>query len=363
MTDMIVPGFKERSANGEVFNNPMSKEKWERTMTPGGFSFHNYGTGTQNFDDTYDGFYAIDRMGGVVGHAIVPMDISSLLTTAGTQAKGNIASPTFDGLTFVGELHETLHFFRNPLKGYVDFLKRMRSKKNSTLKYKSKTVFDFVSDQWLSYRYAVRPLVYDAQKIGEAVGRMSVGKPKRSTARGEAHTSGSQSFTIEGNGYAANARRTGVTNQTVDVRCGVLYEEHFSADVYGTHLQQIPTAMWELLPYSFIADWFFNIGDYVKAVTPKYRVRELASWTVIKDVKRTSSDCFIYSLDDAADTILNPGHCSESLVTETTSRTPGISIGLTAAPWARSLAGMLAPLDVSQITDLVAIARQLNRSR
>lgn len=368
MADVVVPGFKWKSAKGAVFNNPMSKSVVTKTATPGGFSFHNTGTGTSNFTDTYDGFYAIDRMGGQVGHAPYNVDLASLMKTAGTQAKGNIAAPTFEGTTFIGELQETIHFLHNPLKGYTEFLKKMRTRKNKFPLYKSKTVFDFVSDNWLSYRYAVRPLVYDAKKIGEAIGRKCIGEPKRKTARGFADASGSVPFSHDGNGYAANARRTGITNVHVNVRCGVLYEEQFRADVFGTHLTSLPSAIWEMIPYSFIADWFANIGDYVKAITPKYRVTELASWTAIKDERRTTSDCYIYSLDDTGDSILNAGHCQEHLTTTLTSRSPDIITGLAITQPTLQNALISGPasesvLNIKQVLDLVALAKQLNRAK
>lgn len=34
----------------------------------------------------------------------------------------------------------------------------------------------------------------------------------------------------------------------------------------GTH--QIFTTLWEVIPYSFIIDWFFNVGNYLRDLTP-----------------------------------------------------------------------------------------------
>jgi hypothetical protein len=40
--------------------------------------------------------------------------------------------------------------------------------------------------------------------------------------------------------------------------------------------------MWELTPFSFIIDWFLNVGTTIAAWTPNAGVTQLASWVTVK---------------------------------------------------------------------------------
>jgi hypothetical protein len=54
----------------------------------------------------------------------------------------------------------------------------------------------------------------------------------------------------------------------------------------GVRLRDIPRALWDLLPYSFVADWFANIGNYIDASISSSNSKVIASW-VVRD-SRTS---------------------------------------------------------------------------
>jgi hypothetical protein len=360
MQDVVTPRFSEKSAKGEVIVNSMSKYSWNLTMTPGGFSFENAGTGPNNFIDTYDGYYAIDRKNGPSGHLPVSIDVQGLLTQASTQAASNVRAPIFDGLVFVAELNETMRFLRNPIGGWVRFLEYAKRQKRRNSRLDGTKVIDFISSNWLAYRYAVRPLVFDTINLIDAVNKTIEGQePKRFTARGTASDAGSESYTGLSSSYAANVRLNTSTSRNVSVRAGILYESKAGADNFGTSLYRIPVALWEVVPFSFVVDWFINIGDYVGAISPKVGVKVLGSWTGVKDTQTSNTTSHVESLDDTGDTILNPGHCQESFVTETKNRSKGITVGITGTSAARSLG----KLDTVKLIDLFAIAHQLLSSK
>lgn len=359
MTDVVTPSFTKRSARGEVIVNPMVKTKWTRTATEGGFSFKNGGTGASSYIDTYDGYYAIDRKGGVTPHAPVPIDLGALKLQAGTSAASNVDSSAFEGIVFLGELPELIRMLRNPVKGYRDWLSYMKREKNRSPKspWRYAKLRRFIDDNWLGYRYGVRPLIYDAQRLMIAIDQaMKKENPQRRTARGSSSDSGNGSISSTATTYAANVSYTINTRRNVSVRAGILYEMYNStADNFGLSFDKIPSAAWELIPFSFVVDWFANVGSYVGAITPKVGVRTLGSWTTTKDVISTTCTSSVSSLDDATDTILNPGHCDETYITETKTRAPGAGVGLTLTP----AAGNLAKLDILQVRDLLIFARKL----
>jgi hypothetical protein len=47
----------------------------------------------------------------------------------------------------------------------------------------------------------------------------------------------------------------------------------------GKNLLTLP---WELIPYSFVVDWFANIGDFVGAITPSLGVKQLGTAATIE---------------------------------------------------------------------------------
>lgn len=67
------------------------------------------------------------------------------------------------------------------------------------------------------------------------------------------------------------------TTQTTKVRATVLYEDKFDVlQDFGVSPADIFGAAWELIPYSFIVDYFVNIGDLLEAFKGQNSRRILA---------------------------------------------------------------------------------------
>jgi len=73
----------------------------------------------------------------------------------------------------------------------------------------------------------------------------------------------------------------------VSVRAGVLTDILCvnALNLFG--LDSLAEAAWDLIPFSFIVDWFVDIGTFIAAWTPEMGLKPLASWyTVITDVTK-----------------------------------------------------------------------------
>jgi hypothetical protein len=46
----------------------------------------------------------------------------------------------------------------------------------------------------------------------------------------------------------------------------------------GFSLRDLPSAAWEILPWSFVVDWFSNVGQLISAVTANCSNEFLAEW-------------------------------------------------------------------------------------
>jgi hypothetical protein len=186
----------------------------------------------------------------------------------------------FHGATFVGELGEALHMLRHPFQGLQDrakeYLATLRKRKRADPTRWIKEA----SNVWLEQSFGWKPLLNDIQDAAKAWRRLTVpdqGQTYNSYTKkdfdGKNHLT---SFTLPGvklryvNGgiyltVAAHLRRTYIVKYKFHVRARVEAPQWVDTQLFGfTPEEWIPTA-WELLPWSFLADYFTNIGDILNA--------------------------------------------------------------------------------------------------
>lgn len=106
---------------------------------------------------------------------------------------------------------------------------------------------------------------------------------ERRTSRGKA--SDSYSYTLPKSGLGFGEQGTvewiDTITENVTVRAGVLYQSSLKPqDDFGLRASDIPSTAWELIPFSFLADYVFNVGDYIEALMAPARANMLASFTV-----------------------------------------------------------------------------------
>jgi hypothetical protein len=270
MYDNVTPRFFSRSANGELIVNPL-KQTWTRS-TWGSYHWegHRPPGGAAEADYIHSGCsYA------AIGDA--PADSSGLLTDLKTEAAtallAKINASAVQGIVIGGELKSTLNLLKSPLGGISRLIH-----KGSRRRLRSSEIYNAASNSWLSARYGWRPILYDIEDIMSAVNERH---RRRTTVR--ANRSGSNTFSVETTEtQMAHSNCTVVRDGTrnYDVRTGAIVEVSpdfaYSA---GVRLRDIPRSVWDLLPYSFVADWFFNIGDYIDAIIPSSNSKVVASWT------------------------------------------------------------------------------------
>lgn len=355
ISDVVVPRYQERSGKGEVFINPMVKSSYERELEISSRSYHvtqPSGTYSQSWPKS---FFVWNTFSGGVGHLDVSADLLRLRTLAGTEAAAGIDAPEFQGAVFLGELRETIGFLRNPLNSWAKFLKGLQSPARSA---RASSTGAFLRDNWLSYRYAVRPLVYDARSAIKAINKVvSDHTPIRSTSRGFSSTEGSKTAS----GSSTYVDWTSKTDTKISCRAGVLYEYSRSPDTFGLSAQQLPVAAWELIPYSFVVDWFANIGPFIEAITPKAGVKVLGSWTTVTTESRSERQAWWArgGTSGGYPRVIGGNNMTrDSFFSSITSRTPGIEVGLTS-----TVAPLSGDIGKARILDLVALSTQLLNSR
>lgn len=336
MTDVVVDRFHARVANGEVIVNPMSSTE---TVRFAGGNTASYSTDGGSYPCDWYTEYPNGHIiwlgmdtpyGDHISHQPVPLDITQLKILAGTQAKASVLEADFAGATFVAELSKTIKFLANPIQSFYKQLLRLQ-KRRLTAAEKFSNLREFIENGWLTYRCGIMPLVYQTRDAARAV--ENVGKnPERYTARGSAQNDGTVSVIQTASSGVWDIERAVETTRQLSVRSGIIYE-HDSRNSFGVSLRDVADAAWEVVPFSFVVDWFANVNDFIGAIAPKVGVRTLGSWTTTYDqYASTGVGSGVYSAGNPDDyAIVNPTS-GESLYTLHKTRHKNVAIGLAFQP-------------------------------
>lgn len=189
-------------------------------------------------------------------------------------ALAKLRNVQFDLGVFLGELPETIAFVKTGaqdcLDGYVQAAKRaeradkIRAKlrklppTRSNLK-RINNLTNLIAAIWLSYRYGVMPLyyaLYDAMKtFNEGLNESRFVKVKATSRE-----------TVNGNYYEGENTVT----QTGSIITRVSIAAKVSPDFASSLGLDNPALIaWELVPLSFVFDWFVNVGDYLTGLLPR----------------------------------------------------------------------------------------------
>lgn len=229
----------------------------------------------------------------------------------------------FDGLVFLGELGETIAMLRSPmsrLRGVLsDYLTTVRSK----LQYKtgklSKVEIGTVLEQtWLEYSFGLRPLISDISGIAGTLAKMGNdrGRRIRLVATGKSDSSRILSGTLTANSCPYDYQS--VLTSAVSVRYYVGFSVDMgkpltTAQLWGFRPERFVPTIYELIPYSWLVDYFSNLGAIVEALSyltlkPTYicrttrvvRTKSFNSWPKVSAI----SDKIVSLKGDAGTSLL-----------------------------------------------------------
>lgn len=206
------------------------------------------------------------------------------------------------GLTFLGELKETVRMLRRPAAGLQnlaeEYLRALRKRKRAVPKRWKKDI----SGLWLEYAFGWIPLMNDIEDIVKAYKELthptqtdhvrSFGKKEydlTSALNGEGTGAGVSNLWLDEGLYwrIPTAKRTEehVVRYSGSVRAQVRSDQWSNYALFGFEPTQfIPTA-WELCPWSFLVDYFTNIGDLLDASVTSTSNVVYVNRTVIKKMR------------------------------------------------------------------------------
>lgn len=292
MDDVEITNFHQLLKSGsDLPVNPMHQQKTVVLSEPNRLEFLQNGYARASY--SYLGYIGdlspVRYSGGVIkpeSHiyrlaAPAWPDESQLLTSALAEAR----QAGLDVATMLAEYNKTLGLI-------ADFALNIRRRASKILKKRNiKTYREFL-DAWMEYRYGWRILYYDLVAIQESISILDGSKdmPRRFTSYDEntnsvysAYSTPAPYIIVPNGDYAIKKRMDGkVTGHLTrrdevvrSVRAGVGMK--YLVDLPGS-FDPLMTA-WEIVPFSFIADWFINIGDTIGAFSPFGRGQ--VSWAFV----------------------------------------------------------------------------------
>lgn len=186
---------------------------------------------------------------------------TGLITAVSAEANQGV----IDLYTTIAESKETFSWILNLLKEAITQYRKVRrsvlrlSRKPTTNAHEAANIQNEINARWLEYRYAVMPLAYS---IDDALTYMQTFyTPYQSFRQGEAFMDDLEAgdWTISG----------------LEVIDRVFLKHRYSHDAWNHQLgTSAAVTAWELVPLSFVVDWFLNIGDLLASLSVPAAVAE-----------------------------------------------------------------------------------------
>lgn len=163
-------------------------------------------------------------------------------------AAARIYSRSADALTFIAELKKTISGFRGLQKRLADLIRNPSFKRYGRA--------------WLEGRYQWRTLMFDIADFNQALNHFDESRTRFSERVGTTFREIEMSTAVfNGQGAATGYFQYNDTYE-IGVRGSVVADfrpQRFS-------FNPVVTA-WELVPYSFVLDWFLSVGDAIEALS------------------------------------------------------------------------------------------------
>lgn len=359
ITDVVVPGYRKLSAQGVVINNPMLSVK---STFVGGVQYKAgslelvptvpspltskvtctvIGAGYWKEWNGYQGGYAegwnlnviFEMAPEISSELVIPTSAYRKLeeiemplldpANALNNAYGNINGAEMDLLVSLAEGHKTVGHLAGTVARFAKLLLSIRRGNISQLspstykKWKRKeygqvaaNAPEVVADAWLEARYAWTPLIYDV--CGALTILSGTAYAKRKTFRGKDIDNSQEELDFEWTENGLHFRLQGLRELDMAVRAGHLCENRFETQTMtDLGLTNILGMIKELIPWSFVFEWFVNLNGFIYRLNPTPSFRILASWITYSTVMRIGGTVTVTAPNGSKETI--PFQYSKSL--------------------------------------------------
>lgn len=230
-------------------------------------------------------------------NSIVPSRVVSAMSSV-ENAVSVDALTSYDVLTELAEAREIPSMVRSISSDIFSILRGLKGRfgkdamraayripLNQLLKHPTR-ILRKLGEEWMQYRYGIMPLVYSYRDLCNTVDRGKSVKTRRTLRLFPEPT---------GISLPASSQRYCWRDTEGEVRCSGNVFQHFdwssAAMTAGLGVNPIVT-LWELIPYSFVVDWFVNVGDYVTRTTVSPATQML--WACLSQHTKTNERLWVH---------------------------------------------------------------------
>jgi hypothetical protein len=278
-----LPSFRSLIANGYGATTSCSGTFFHqppRTYTEMGFTVQQRSNGF-TYRELYTGF-----PGYFLPNSITPPP-SSLVTSVTNRcirlflARAKSAQRREELGETLGELRETVRLITNPLQGIRTLIKdHFRRLKKSRQRYRDKaSLSKALSDSYLEFVFGWNPLaksVSDGYRALQRYSRTNGSRPSYTIIRASASDTydGHSELLTASTDCTRNVYKVITGNTSYTVRyIGAIGSHAYDSPVPELSILGLSTVndfavtAWNLIPYSFLIDYFLNIGDVIDSYT------------------------------------------------------------------------------------------------
>lgn len=196
------------------------------------------------------------------------------------------ARRSFQGGQFLGEIGETLRMIKNPAKAFrrglddysAEVRRRIKRSNNGRLpasRESTNRANRVASDTWLEFMFGWKPLLSDISSGNAALERLA--REPHEYKKVNAYAEEVYSVVPSAPLYTRNIgtftqyrfsirRKSGYSCIIIgEVKCTISNPITMGQEVLGLSSADFVPTVWELIPYSFLVDYFSNIGDVIQA--------------------------------------------------------------------------------------------------
>lgn len=294
--DVPHPGYRKLKAAGKIIMGDMQIVAEERVESPCDWAVQFPFSGNIRREH-YFGYYSNYFATALPLPSMYAPSIDQMADSALVKAYAKMNSSAILSGELLSDLDKSLGMLRRPFKTSLSLVGKMLTYRKLRLGKTAASAAKASSHAWLEYRYGWKPLIMDCESAiltcYDVRDRMI---KRRLVARGSENWEGNKSLDSSNRSLTPEWSVSGAATcqYKQEAFAGVIYEVDPQSIMSGTsaywglQARDLGPTVWEILPYSFVADWFVGIGDWIQAVLPRPGIQVVGSWKTTKNVRTTS---------------------------------------------------------------------------